>query len=149
MFIHFMDTIGVERLNGERKSATFTSHLPGIYVMFCVMWYHLYNFKKMKKPNGGVLLLVKFQTWACTFTKSNTPLWVFFTFFKFPRWHSIAQDVSFELINDIWKMIVCCDSVFARAYLINMILGPFKEASARFYHFARKRSHNFQIYKLQ
>ena len=149
MFIHFMDTIGVERLNEERKSATFTSHLPGIYVMLCVMSYHLYNFKKMKKPNGGVLLLVKFQTWACTFTKSNTPLWVFFTFFKFPRWHSIAQNVSFELINDIWKMIVCCDSVFARAYLINMILGPFKEASARFYHFARKRSHNFQIYILQ
>ena len=37
MFIHFMDTIGVERLNGERKSATFTSHIPGIYVMLCVI----------------------------------------------------------------------------------------------------------------
>ena len=57
-----MDTIGVERLNEERKSATFTSHLPGIYVILCVMSYHLYNFKKMKKPNGRVLLLVKFQT---------------------------------------------------------------------------------------
>ena len=35
------------------------------------------QFKKRKKTHGGGLLLV---TLACNFTKSNTPLWVFFTF---------------------------------------------------------------------
>ena len=35
----------------------------------------------MKKTHRRVLLLVKFQVLACNFTKSNTPPWVFFTFF--------------------------------------------------------------------
>ena len=34
------------------------------------------DMKNMKNTHGGVLLL------ACNFTKSNTPPWVFFTFFK-------------------------------------------------------------------
>ena len=29
--------------------------------MLCAIWYHLYNFKKMKNTHGGVLLLVKLQ----------------------------------------------------------------------------------------
>ena len=43
------------------------------YVMRCAIWYHLHNLKNVKKPDGGVVLLV---------TKSNTPPWVFFTFFN-------------------------------------------------------------------
>ena len=39
---------------------------------FC---YNLYNLKNVKNSHRGVLLLVNF-------TKSNTPPWVFFTFFK-------------------------------------------------------------------
>ena len=31
-------------------------------VMFCTIWYHLYNFKNVKNTHGGVLLLVKLQT---------------------------------------------------------------------------------------
>ena len=31
-----------------------------LYVMFCTIWYHLYNLKNMKNTNGGILLLVKF-----------------------------------------------------------------------------------------
>ena len=31
------------------------------FVMFCVIWYHLYNFKNLKSTHGGVLLLVKLQ----------------------------------------------------------------------------------------
>ena len=27
--------------------------------MFCVIWYHLYNLKNVKKTYGGVLFLVK------------------------------------------------------------------------------------------
>ena len=29
------------------------------YVVRCVIWYHLYNFKKMENTHGGVLILVK------------------------------------------------------------------------------------------
>ena len=31
------------------------------YVMFCAIWYHLYNLKNMKNTHGGVLHLVKLQ----------------------------------------------------------------------------------------
>ena len=45
------------------------------------------QFKNVKNTRGGVLLLVKFQaTKACNFTKSNTPLWVLFTFFNMYKW---------------------------------------------------------------
>ena len=44
-------------------------------------WYHLYNLKNMENTQGGLLLLVKLEVSACSFTKSNTPLWKFFTFF--------------------------------------------------------------------
>ena len=30
-------------------------------VMFCAIWYHLYNLKNVKNTHGGVLLLVKLQ----------------------------------------------------------------------------------------
>ena len=32
-----------------------------IYVMRCVIWYHLYNLKNVKNTHGGVLILVKLQ----------------------------------------------------------------------------------------
>ena len=41
-----------------------------IYVMLCVIWCHLYNLKNRKASME-----------ECSFTKSNTPLWAFFTFF--------------------------------------------------------------------
>ena len=43
-------------------------------VMFCAIWYHLYNLKNVKNTDGGVLLLVKLQTFSLQiyFTKSNT-----------------------------------------------------------------------------
>ena len=55
------------------------------YMVLCAIWYHSYNFKNLKNTHGGVLLL------ACNFTKSNTPPWVFFTFFKLYKWYQIAQ----------------------------------------------------------
>ena len=48
------------------------------------------QFKKREKHpwrSGGGL--------ACKFTKSNTPPWVFFTFFKLLKWYQIAQSVSY------------------------------------------------------
>ena len=38
-----------------------------IYVVRCVIWYHLYNLKNLKNTYGGVLILVKLQaeaTWC-------------------------------------------------------------------------------------
>ena len=54
--------------------------------MRCAIWYHLTNFKKVKNTHRGVLILVKLQADACTFTKINTPPWVFFTFLKLYKW---------------------------------------------------------------
>ena len=55
---------------------------PALYMMRCAIWYHLYNLKNVQNTHGGVLILVKLQATASTFAKSNTPLWVFFTFLK-------------------------------------------------------------------
>ena len=38
--------------------------------------------KNVKNAHAGVLILAKFQAQACNFTKSNTPICVFFKFFK-------------------------------------------------------------------
>ena len=57
--------------------------------MRCAIWYHLYNLKNVKNVHGGVLLSIKLQADSCSFTKSNTPPWVFLTFFK---WYYIAQN---------------------------------------------------------
>ena len=43
-----------------------------LHVMFCAMWYHLYNLKSVKNTHGVVILLLKLQTEACNFTKSET-----------------------------------------------------------------------------
>ena len=48
--------------------------------MICTVWYHLYNFKNVKKSHGGGLILVKLQASACNITKSNTPPWAFSRF---------------------------------------------------------------------
>ena len=68
------------------KSATFVTR---------VIWYRMYNFKNVKNSHGGVLLLVKLQAETCNFTKSNTPPWMFFTFFKLCIWYSIPQSVAY------------------------------------------------------
>ena len=69
------------------------------YVVRCVIWYHLYNFRNVKNTHGGVLLLAKLQVQACNFTKSNTPPWVFFMFFKLYKWHQIAQSIAYNKDN--------------------------------------------------
>ena len=40
------------------------------------------QFKKREKHSEGVLHLVNWQAFACNFTKSSIPPWVFFTFLK-------------------------------------------------------------------
>ena len=40
------------------------------------------------------LLLTHFWLLACSFTKSNTPPWMFFTFFKLCKWFQITQRIT-------------------------------------------------------
>ena len=44
----------------------------------------------MKNTHGGLLLLVRLQAEVSNFTKSNTPPWVFSTFFKLNKWYQKA-----------------------------------------------------------
>ena len=60
------------------------------YVMRCAIWYHLYNLQNLKKPHGGVLLLVKLQAEA-------------FTFSKLCKWYQKAQSITYKLLN--WSQI--------------------------------------------
>ena len=55
------------------------------------------QFKNVKNTHGEVLLSVKLQAKTCNFTKSNTPPWVFFMFFRLYKWYQIAQRISYEL----------------------------------------------------
>ena len=63
--------------------------------MLCAIWYHLRNLKNIKNTHGGVLLLVKLQPKVCNFSKSNTPPWLLFTFFKLCKWYQIAQSITY------------------------------------------------------
>ena len=67
-----------------------------IFVMRCVIWYHLHNLKNVKNIHGGVLILV-------------TPRWVFFTFFKLCNWYQIAQRITFFFFDKvlIWRVLIC------------------------------------------
>ena len=38
-----------------------------------------------------MLLLVTLQAEACKFSTSNTPPWVFFTFFKLRKWYQLRK----------------------------------------------------------
>ena len=64
-------------------------------MIYCVILYHLYNFKNVKNTRGGVLLLVKLQASVYDFNKSNTSPWVFFTFVKLYKWCQMVQSVSY------------------------------------------------------
>ena len=58
--------------------------------MFWAIWYHLYDFKKVKNTYGGVL----------PFSKSSTPPCVFFTFLKLYKYYQIAQRITLIEINE-------------------------------------------------
>ena len=68
-------------------------------MMLCAIWYHWSNLKNVKNTHGGVLLLVKFQTLVCNVTKSKTPRWVFFTFYKLYIMYQIAQIINITFVN--------------------------------------------------
>ena len=93
------------------------------YVMCCAIWYYLYNLKIVKNTQRGVLLLVKLQTKSCSFNKSNTFPWVFFTFFRLHKWSQIVQSVSytFNLFYVFTGIIALKLKLPNRIYLIEFI----------------------------
>ena len=87
------------------------------YLMLCAIWYNLYNLRKVKNSHGGVLLLLKLQSFSLNFTmqafslsvtfskvvmllsnvtKSNTSPWVFFFFLDW------ANDTKSRKASHIW-----------------------------------------------
>ena len=73
-------------------------------MVFCAIWYHLYNLKNVKNIHGGVFILINLQASACNFTESNTAPWVFFTFFKLYKWYQIARSVSYRTLPNIHEI---------------------------------------------
>ena len=65
------------------------------YEMLCAICYHLHNLINLKNTPGGVLILVNLQAEACNLTKTNTPPWVFFTFFKLSKWNQISRSITY------------------------------------------------------
>ena len=59
--------------------------------------------------DGGVL--------ACNFTKSSTPPWVFFVFFKLYKWYEIAQSVTFS--HDMCVVVFSFDSFLSTLTGVN------------------------------
>ena len=62
--------------------------------MLCAIWYHFYNLKNVKNTFEGMSLLVKLQAY---FTKSNTLLWLFFTFLNLHKWYQIVQHITLKI----------------------------------------------------
>ena len=82
---------------------TFSESLLYPFVIRCAIWYYLHNFKNVKTPTEECYL-VKLQAKSTkSFTKSNTPSWVFFTFFKLYKWYQTAQRNTY--IQTFLKMI--------------------------------------------
>ena len=76
----------------------------------------------MKNTHGVLLLLVKLQAEACNFTKSNSPPWVFFTFFKLYKWYQITQRIT----NNGWIRLRI-RVVFKQVYLNPLMPGGNKK----------------------
>ena len=79
-FYHFNISVNLEQVCDNLK-----------YMMCWAIWCHLYISKNVKNIHGGVK--------ACNFTKSNTPPWVFFTFFNLYKWYQIAQRISYVSVE--------------------------------------------------
>ena len=81
--------------------------------------------KYVKNTHGGVFLLVNFQVTNCNFTKSNTPLRVFFTYF-----------LNVQMIPNCAKHLTCRSPV-----TIALFLKKTSEKGltrSRIYHFYRE-----------
>ena len=53
-------------------------------------------------------------SFVCSFTKSNTPPWMFFTFFKLCKWYQIAQRISCRV--SLKQLITCYFMCFSKTF---------------------------------
>ena len=74
------------------------------------------QFKERENTLGVVLLSVKLQAGACNFTESNTPPWVFFTFFKLYKWCQTAQSITYIIQYTCGKNTFKTDMVIFEVY---------------------------------
>ena len=93
-----------QQLNMNREINEINSKSFLKYETLYAIWYHFYNLKNVKNTHGGVRLL--------NFTKSNTPPWVFFTFFKLYKWYQkretshqmrIIGNILYSKTATFWK----------------------------------------------
>ena len=96
----------------------------GLFAMLYAIWYHLYSLKNVENNHGGVILLVKLQVWACSFTKYHSSM-VVFTYFELHKWYQIAQ--ASHLIFDLLDRMLIWDGCYSlmmdggrRSYLIRI-----------------------------
>ena len=54
----------------------------------------------------GTICTIKKPAKGCNFTKSNTPSWVIFMFFKLYKWYQIAQGITYKNIAQNWQDII-------------------------------------------
>ena len=82
--------------------------------MPCSLWYHLFNLKNVKSTQRGLILLVKLQAEACNFTKSVTPPWVLFTFFKLNKWYQTRKAFNILVVKKLHQVLFqpCCYEIF-------------------------------------
>ena len=75
-------------VEGSWNHHSHINRIDSLKVILFTIWYHLYNLKSVKNTHRRVFILK-----ARNFNKSNTPPWVFFTFFKLQKQYQIAQNV--------------------------------------------------------
>ena len=63
-----------------------------VYETLFAIWSHLYNLKNVRKTLGGVLHLVKLQT--------------FFTFYKFYKWSQITQSIRYCVSPETHSLLI-------------------------------------------
>ena len=63
------------------------------------------QFKKREKHPWRSVTFSKVASLACNITKSNTPPWFFFTFFKLCKWCQIAQRITRKFFDWFWSFV--------------------------------------------
>ena len=102
--------------------------------MHCAIRYPLYNLKNVENTHEGVLRLVNCRLKPAT--KSNTPPWVFFTFFKLYKWYQIAQSDTFtwsksttlKSVTSLWRLFCWFWTEFTHSSGVSIV--DFKQVHA-------------------
>ena len=74
-----------------------------------MIWYHFVQFQKREKHPWRSVILVKLQAKSLYLTKSNIPLWVFFTFLNCTNGTKSHKTSHQNLLSicENWKIVAC------------------------------------------